>query len=176
MRIARTSAQAAASNPAGMGAIVASSRASVVPLQNLPFLLLAGVAQANLEQKAVQLRLWQGVSTLEIDRVLRGEDGEPDGQRAARAVGRDLALFHTFQQRGLRARRHPIDLVDQQQVGEDRAGVESKTLRAGAQDGGAENVGGHQVRRGLYALEAEAKQPAQGFHDQRLRDARHAFQ
>ena len=46
---------------------------------------------------------------------------------------------------------------------------------AGAQDGGAENVGGHQVRRGLHALEAEAEQPAEGLDDERLGDAGHAF-
>ena len=46
----------------------------------------------------------------------------------------------------------------------------------GAQNGGAQNVGGHQVGRGLHALEAEAEQPAQRLHHQRLGDAGHAFQ
>ena len=148
----------------------------MVPLQNLQFLPVAGVAHANLQQKAVQLRFGQGVCTLEIDRVLRGEDGEPGGQRSARTVGRDLAFFHALQQRGLCARRHAVNLVDQQQVGEDRTSVEGKILRAGSQNRGAKNVGGHQVGRGLDALEAETEQPAQGFHDQRLGGARHAFQ
>ena len=50
-----------------------------------------------------------------------------------------------------------------------------KVSDAGAQDGGAENVGGHQVGRGLHALEAEAEQTAEGLDDQRLGDAGHAF-
>ena len=39
---------------------------------------------------------------------------------AARAVDRDLPLFHRLEQRRLRARRHPVDLVNEQQVGEHR--------------------------------------------------------
>ena len=46
---------------------------------------------------------------------------------------------------------------------------------AGTKDRGAENVGGHQVRRALHALEAEAKQAADRFDDERLGDAGHAF-
>jgi hypothetical protein len=56
------------------------------------------------------------------------------------------------------------------------AGVEAEVLRTRAQNGGAQNVGRHQVGRGLHALEAEAEQPAQSLDDQRLGDARHAFQ
>ena len=98
------------------------------------------------------------------------------GNGRADAVGGDLALFHAFEQRGLGAGRHAVDLVDQEQVGEDGAGVEGEGVRAGAEDGGAENVGGHQVGRGLHALEAEAEQAAEGFDDERLGDARYAFE
>ena len=54
--------------------------------------------------------------------------------------------------------------------------MEAETVGAGAQDRGAQNVGRHQVGRGLHALKAEAQQTAQGFHDQRLGDARHPLQ
>ena len=98
----------------------------MVALQNLALVGLGGVGDTNLEQETVELRLGQRVGALEIDRVLRGEDGEPGGQRAARAVAGHLALFHAFEQRGLGARRHAVDLVHQQQVGKNRAGVEGK--------------------------------------------------
>src|SRR5947209_18231460 len=35
-----------------------------------------GVADENLEEEAVELRLWQGVGALVLDGVLGGEDGE----------------------------------------------------------------------------------------------------
>jgi hypothetical protein len=147
----------------------------MVPLQDLQFLGFRGVGYANLEQKAVQLRFRQGVGALKVHRVLGGEDGEPGGQGAARAVGGDLALFHAFEQGGLCARRHAVDLVHQQQVSEDRAGVEGKGLRAGTQEGGAQNVGGHEVGRGLDALEAEAQKAAECLDDEGFGDARHAL-
>ena len=100
-----------------------------MPLENLQLLLLGGIGHANLQQKSVQLRLGQRISAFEVHRVLRGEDGEPGGQRAAHAVGGHLALFHAFQQRGLGARRHAVDLVHQQQVGEHRPGVEGEDSR-----------------------------------------------
>ena len=104
-----------------------------------------GISDANLQQKAVQLRLGQRIGAFEVHRILGGKDGEPGGQRAADAVAGDLALFHAFEQRGLGARRHAVDLVHEQQVGEDGAGMEGEGVGAGAQDGGAQNVGRHQV-------------------------------
>ena len=41
---------------------------------------------------------------------------------------------------------------------------------------GAQDVGRHQVGRGLHALEAEAQQLAERFDDQRLGDAGHALE
>ena len=89
-------------------------------------------------------------------------------------------LFHALQQRCLGARRHAVDLIHQQQIGEDRPLVEAEILGIGgcaeAKDGGAQNVGRHQVGGSLHALEAQAEQPAQSLDDQRLGNARHAFQ
>ncbi len=152
----------------------------MVPFQNLHLIALAGIGHANLEQEAVQLRFGQGIGAFEIDRILRGEDREPGRQRSAHAVRGYLPLFHAFEQCGLGAGRHAVDLVHQQQIGEDGAGVEAEALRTSfgsrAQNRGAQNVGGHQVRRGLHALESEAQQTAQRFDDQRLGDAGHAFE
>ena len=146
-----------------------------MPLQNLQLFGLRGIRHANLHQEAVQLRFGQRIGAFKIDRVLRREHGEPARQRAPLAVDRHLPLFHAFQQRSLGARRHAVDLVHQQQIGKHRPGMERERVRARAQDRGAEDVGRHQVGRGLHALKAQAQQPPQRFHHQRLGDARHAF-
>ena len=147
-----------------------------MPLQHLPLFVRAGIAHLDLEQKTVELRFGQRISAFKVDGILRGENSEPSGQRPRDAVAGHLALFHAFQQRGLGAGWHAVDFVDQQQVGEDRAGVKGECIRARSEDGGAQNVGGHQVGRSLHALEAEPQQPAHRFHDQRLGDAGHAFE
>jgi len=54
--------------------------------------------------------------------------------------------------------------------------VKGEGFRALAEDCGAEDVGRHQVWRGLDALKAEAEQLAEGFDDESLGDAWHAFQ
>ena len=61
------------------------------------------------------------------------------------------------------------------QIGENRAGVKGEGIGSGLEDRGAQNVGGHQVGRALHALEAEAEQPADRFHDESFGDSRHAF-
>ena len=55
-------------------------------------------------------------------------------------------------------------------------GVESEGVGAGTQDGGAEDVGGHQVGSGLHALEAEAEQAAERLDHQGLGDAWNALE
>ena len=54
--------------------------------------------------------------------------------------------------------------------------MEGEGVGAGAQDRGAENVGGHQVGRGLHALKAEAEQAAQRLDHQGLGDAWNALE
>ena len=94
--------------------------AGVVPLQNLQLFSFGRICDANLHQKAIELRLGQRIRALEVDRVLRRKHGEPGGQRSACSVARHLALFHALEQRGLGARRHAVDFVHQQQVSETR--------------------------------------------------------
>ena len=53
--------------------------------------------------------------------------------------------------------------------------MEAEVAAALNQNCGAEDVCGHQVRRGLDAMEAQAEQAAKGLDDQRLGDARDAF-
>ena len=59
-----------------------------------------------------------------------------------------------FEQRRLRARRHAVDLVDQQQVGEDRPFVDPEFARRHVEHARAGDVGRHQIRRALDAAVA----------------------
>jgi len=54
--------------------------------------------------------------------------------------------------------------------------VKGETVAAGLEDGSAENVGRHEVGRGLHALKAEPQQAADRFDDERLGGSRHAFE
>ena len=130
-----------------------------------------GYGDANLDQEAIKLRLGQRISAFEVDRVLRRKYGEPAGQWPAGSVTRNLAFFHALEQRGLRARRHAIDLVHEQQISKHRARVKCERVGTGTQDRGAEDVGGHQVGSGLHALEAKAEQASQRLDHQGFCDA-----
>jgi len=55
----------------------------------------------------------QRIGSLEVHGILGCENREPRGQRAACAVGGDLALFHALEKSSLRARRHAVDFVHQ---------------------------------------------------------------
>ena len=153
----------------------ACARAGVVPLENLQLLGFGGIRYANLHQEAIELRLGQRIGAFEVDGVLRRKHGEPTGQRTSCAVTRDLALFHALEQRGLGARRHAVDFVDEKQVSEHGTGVKGERVGTGTKNRGAEDVGGHQVGSGLHALKAEPEQTAERLHHQRLGDAGNAL-
>ena len=99
-------------------------------------------------------------------------------ERVRRAAHRHRVLLHRFEQRGLRLRRRAVDFVREQHVREDRTGHERPAAMAGRDvlldDVGAGDVGRHQVRRELDALERQAERVRERAHQQRLRRARHA--
>ena len=101
----------------------------VVAAQHLLLLLGGRVADLQLEQEAVELRLGQRVGALVLDRVLRGDDDERVGQRAGLALDRDLPLLHRLEQRRLGLGRRAVDLVGEQQVGEHRPLAEPELAR-----------------------------------------------
>ena len=94
----------------------------------------------------------------------------------ARAVDRDLPLLHRFEQRRLRPGRHAVDLVDEQQIGEDRPLVQRERARRHVEDVGADDVGGHQVGRALHALKLQPHDARERADRQRLGQARHALE
>ena len=101
------------------------------PLEHTPLVLALGVADADPQQEAVELRLRERVGALVLDRVLGREHDERRRERPRLALDRDLPLLHRLEQRGLRLRRGAVDLVGEEEVGEDRAraGTRSRTRR-----------------------------------------------
>ncbi len=112
-----------------------------------------------------------------LDRVLRGEHKQRSRQRISHAADRHLILLHRFEQGRLRLGRGAVDLVGQDDVGEDGAGDEADFALAGGHvlfdDVGAENVGRHQVWRELDAAELEIHGLGQGLDQQSLGQSRH---
>ena len=60
--------------------------------------------------------------------ILRGNHQEWLGQRIGVHIYRDLAFIHCFQQRRLGLGRGAVDLVSEENVGEDRAAFELEGL------------------------------------------------
>ena len=125
-------------------------------LDDPQLLLLARVAERRAEQEAVELSLGQRERALLLDRVLGREDEERLRQLAGDAVDRHLVLGHRLEQRRLRLRHRAVDLVDEQDVREDRPGAELEVAVALVEDGEAGDVGRLEVGRALDACERRA--------------------
>ena len=116
----------------------------------------AGVADDDLHHEPVDLRLGQRIGALGLDRVLGGHHQERPRHAVGLPADRDLLLLHHLQQRALHLRRRPVDLVGQQQVGEHRPERDLELAAALVVDAGADDVGRHQVRGELDAVELPA--------------------
>ncbi len=126
-------------------------------------------------QEAVALRLGQGIGALELDRVLRGDDEEGHVEHVGRAVDGDGALLHRLEHGRLGLRPRPVDLVAQDDVGEDRAGLELEVAPLLVVDRHTRDVAGQQVGGELHATHAARDRPGDGLGQQRLPHARHVL-
>ena len=135
-----------------------------------------GQRHGQLQQEAVQLGFGERVRALVLDGVLGRGDQERVGQWAGGAVDGDLAFLHRFQQRRLGLGRGAVDLVGEQEVGEDRAGLEGELGGAGVVDEGAGDIAGHQVGGELDALGVEFERGGEGPDEEGLGDAGYAFE
>ncbi len=140
--------------------------------EDLHFFLGIRIAHAEAHQEAVELRLGQRVRALELDRVLRGDHEEWRLEREALALDGDLRLLHRLEQRALRLGRGPVDLVGEEQVGEDGAAAELEPPLALVEEEAAGDVAGQEIGRELDALEAEIERLGDEPGDERLGQAR----
>ena len=135
----------------------------------------AGVAHGQPGHEPVALRLGQRVGALHLDRVLRGDHHERRLERVGRAVDGDLALLHALEQRRLRLGRRAVDLVADDDVGEDAAGLELELAGLLVVDRHAGDVARHQVGRELDPLHRAVDRPGQRLGEHRLADAGHVL-
>ena len=90
-----------------------------------------------------------------------------------------LLLLHRLEERGLRLRGRPVDLVGQEDVREDGAPLELEVpapLGVLDDDVRADDVRRHQVRRELDAREREVEATGQGADQEGLPQARDPFE
>ena len=85
---------------------------------------VVGVSDRRLQQEPVELRLGQAVGAGLLDRVLRRDHHERQPDVVGLAVDGDGPLLHDLEQRRLRLRARPVDLVGEHDVREHRSAVE----------------------------------------------------
>ena len=148
------------------------------PVHDRDEVLLGRERDHDLEQEAVELRLGQGIGALHLERVLGREHEERRIEREALAGDRDLVLLHRLEQARLGLRRRPVDLVGEDEVGEDRAGLEAEDALAALldEDVRAGDVGRHQVRRELDPVERAVDDVGDRPDEHRLAEAGHALE
>ncbi len=138
-----------------------------------------GIADVDLQEEPVELRLRQRIGALLLERVLRRQHMERARQVVPDAGDGHMVLLHRLKQRRLGAGARAIDFVRHQELGEDRSADEAESplaVVAFLHHLGAEDVGGHQVRRELHAAGVESDDDAERFDQLRLGEARNADQ
>ena len=80
-------------------------------VEHIDFVIFHGIAQANAHHKAINLRFRQGKGAFVLDGILGGQDHKGPCHGVGHAINRDLAFFHSFQQRSLRFRRSPVNFI-----------------------------------------------------------------
>ena len=150
-------------------------RLLVVAFQDGHLLVERGVAHGDFHQETVGLCLGQLVGALLFHGVLCRQDGVDVAHAVGSAVDGDLSLLHDLEECSLRLGRCAVDLVDEHDVGEYGPLVEIEGLRLHVEDGGAQDVAGHQVGRKLDAAEARVNEFGDQSRQQRLGDAGHAL-
>ena len=137
------------------------------------------IGHQNLHQEAIELGFGQRIGAFHFDGILRRHHEERRFQFMRGGAAGDGAFLHGFEQRRLRFRRGAIDFVGQNQVGENRTGLEAQGLVAavvGFHDHAADDVGGHEIGRELDARIPEAEGASQSAQKGGFSKARHAFE
>ncbi len=118
---------------------------------DLPLVVLARVAERRAKQEPVELGLGQEERALLLDRVLGCEQQERRGEAPRDPVDGDLPLGHRLEERGLGLLRGAVDLVDEDDVREDRSRPELEVALLLIEDRRAGHVGRLEIGRALDA-------------------------
>ena len=126
-------------------------------LEDFTLSCYVGVADGESHEETVQLALGERIGTVVLVWVLGGNDEERARQRQRFAVDAHGTLLHGLEQPTLSARRSSVDLVGQQNVGEDRSGPNLELRLSRVVHGAAQHVGGQQIGRELNTAELQAQ-------------------
>src|SRR2546427_7471161 len=143
--------------------------------EDLHFLFPRGIADVDPEEEPVHLGLGEWIGAFVLDRVLRRNTEERSVEMERLHFVGGLLLLHRLEQGGLRLRRRAIDLVRQEQMGEDRAAAEDEVARLAIGHVRTGDVRGKEVRGELDPAERESEARGKGLRDQRLREAGHVL-
>jgi len=124
--------------------------------------LRPGVADGEAHEKAVELALGQGIGAVVLQGILGGHHHEGPGQVQRLLVDGDSALLHGLEEAALRSRGGSVDLVGQQNVGEDGTGSGLEGRGAGVVHRDAQDVRREEVAGELDSAEVQAEGSSQG--------------
>ncbi len=93
---------------------------------DLDLFFQGGIPHGEFDDKAVELRFWQRIGAVLLDRVLRGQYHEGLAKLVRLTVDSYLALLHGLEQSRLRLGTGTVYLVGQNQVAHDATGPELK--------------------------------------------------
>jgi hypothetical protein len=131
------------------------------------------VSHRDVEHEPIELRFRERIRSLELDRILGREHEERERERIGLSSGRHSILLHRLEERGLRLRRRPVDLVREDHVREERPADELEGALSGhlvvLEDLGPGDVGRHEVGRELDPAELEIQDLRERRDEERLR-------
>lgn len=159
----------------GSGAFLFDAEVEVAA-EDFFFFLGGGVAEAVAEHEAVELGLGELEGAGLFDGVLGCDDEEGGGEGVGFVTEGDLALLHGFEEGSLDFWRGAVDLVGEEEVGEDGAFVSTKVTGLFVEDFGAEDIGGEEIDGELDAFEVEVEGFGDGVNEEGLRQAGHSFE
>ncbi len=137
---------------------------------------MVGVPERGFNEEAVELGLGQCVGTGLLDGVLGGDNHKRAANSMAHTVDGDHTFFHHLEQCALGLGARAVDLVSENNRGEDRALVELEDALALVVDGHTRDVGGQQVRRELDARIGAIEGVGQCLREHRFTGAREVFE
>ena len=147
-----------------------------VSAEDFFFFFDGGVIETVAKHEAVELGFGEFEGSRLLDGVLRRDDEEGRGEGEGFAAEGHFSLLHCFEKGSLDLGRGSVDLIGEEEVGENGAPVGAEFACLAIEDLGSEDVGGEEVDGELDAAEIEV----QGFRDRvdqkGLREAGHAFQ
>ena len=132
------------------------NRIRAAPIEHLAFDAWRRIADAQPNEKAIELRLRKWVGAVELLWVLRRHYEERLFEHVGLAVDRHLAFIHCLEESALCLGRRSVDLIGKQHLREDRAGPKLEGALGLIENVAAKNVGRHQIRSALKAAERHA--------------------